>query len=236
MFARALICLWIALTAGSSRAYGTDDDDPANVVTVPTGTPLTIDGTLSESEWQHAAGVGDEDLEIRASHIDDYLQIGVRAPSLGVASICIFQDPRVYVFHASAALGRAAYRKNGEHWELEQGFEWRVRTTELDAEAAAQRDAHRDEHGWIASTSSMGTPGETEFQIASMYLSGAGTRLAVGVALLESGTMTIMGWPLGPEEDGSTQRAVIAGPLPDRTTFDVGHWATVKVAPSLETD
>lgn len=232
---RIWICLCTALAAGLSPAHGSERNDPVTVV-VPPGASLSIDGTWSEGEWRHAARVSNGDLQIRASHAEGYLQIGVRAPSLGVASICIVQGQRVYVLHASAALGRAVYRNRGEHWELDEGFEWRVRTTALDAEAAAERETHRDEHGWVASTSRMGTRGEVEFQIASTYLNGEGTRLAVGVLQLGDGAMTILGWPFGADQDGSTQHAVIAGPLPEKANFHVEGWVTVTLAEERTAD
>lgn len=200
---------------------------PAQSVEVPAGSPIHIDGTWSEDEWQPAVSAGAGDLALRLNHAEGDLQVGVRAPSLGVASVCLLQDQRVYVFHASAALGRAVYRRGREEWELEEGFVWRVRTTEQSAEANAERNAHRNEHGWVASTARMGTAGESEFQIASEYLSPGGTRLAVGAFLLGDGAPTIAGWPFGPEQDGSTRQAVIAGPLPERTVFNVDEWITV---------
>jgi len=117
----------------------------------PSGGVITLDGTLASEEWEGATRVEGE-AELFLSMQEDVLQIGVRAPEMLVASLCVLRDETVFVLHASAALGRASYVQEPEGWRLQEPFEWELRTTELTEAAQAERSAYLDANGWVATT------------------------------------------------------------------------------------
>jgi hypothetical protein len=183
---------------------------------------VTVDGTIDASEWPAPRGP-DAAVEISISEAAGYLQIGLRTVPLFVASVCVARGDTVRVFHASSALGRATYVRHGEEWRLTEGFEWRVRRTDLGTDADRERLEHRARYGWIANTVAMGAPGETEFQIDTAFAARSMSRIAVGFMLAGSDPATI-GWPEGLDDDGCMLRSVIAGPLPESVYFRPERW------------
>ena len=194
------------------------------VIALPPGGPIEVDGVVASGEWSRAATVGLGDLEMRFQHASGTLEVGLRTPPLFVASICVQIADEVHVFHASSALGHAVYARGNGGWELVQPFEWRLRAGESE-HAEAARVAHLQRFGWVATTVTVGRAGETEFRIGRAFVDATeGIRLAVGLLLQGEGGI-VAGWPMDAGADGCTQRATVAGPLPDRIGFDLANWA-----------
>lgn len=202
-------------------------------IDVPRGPAVTVDGRWDETEWSGAAIRGEEGFEVAFLATEGLLQIGIRSSPVFVASLCVERGEEVHIFHASSALGHAVYVREaeGDGWRLSRNFEWRLRKKDLGSEPEAERKKHRSEHGWVASTIEMDRPDSpVEFQIASSYFSGGPARAAVGL-LLRGESPSVDGWPLGADEDGCTTRSVIAGPLPERATFDTSRWGILSIRP-----
>lgn len=217
------IAAWLIVTAASPHL--TEPQDTA--IEVPHGSLVVVDGSWNDEEWMPATERRTADGRIALNHADGYLQIGLQTPSSLVASLCVQKGDTVHVFHASSALGRATYVRQDGEWSLIEGFEWRLRRTDLSAAAARERSEHRARFGWVASTAGMGTAGQTEMQIDTMYLSGDDARLAVGL-LVAGDEPEVSGWPQMAAADGCTSRAVIAGPLPDRVLFMPERWVRLR--------
>jgi len=210
----------IALAAMAGPAAGQSDS-----LLVRPSPAIVIDGTVDPEEWRSATWFGSETVQLAIGEADGHLQVAIRSGPIFVANLCVASGDTVDVFHASAALGRVRYVREGTDWRLTGPFEWRMRATELDAATVRERETHRRSQGWIGSTARMGTPGETELQISSAFFP-RGARIALGLLLAERGGI-VGGWPLEEGADGCTLRATIAGPPPERAQFQIDKWPRV---------
>jgi len=94
-------------------------------IDVPLGPAPTVDGTLSEGEWQ---GAYEERMlgggELNFLHDGTYLYIGIDAGARGMGSLCVSRGDRVEVLHSSAALGGRYYQRAAEYWSLVEETDW----------------------------------------------------------------------------------------------------------------
>src|SRR5687768_2738866 len=65
--------------------------------------------------------------EVTLRRDGEYLRVSVTGPRAGLASLCVGDDSRVRILHASAAVGEAVYERDGERWTLKSGFDWKLR-------------------------------------------------------------------------------------------------------------
>lgn len=71
-------------------------------VVVPQGAPVTIDGTWEYAEWSDRT-LGDPTLTLSVHEAAGYVQIGLRAAPLLVASLCLARGDTVDILRASSA-------------------------------------------------------------------------------------------------------------------------------------
>ena len=155
--------------------------------------------------------------EVVLMHSPDEVLVTVRGSRAGLASVCLGDDRRVEVLHASAALGTAVYERDGDVWRLKAGFDFVVRET---AGADARR-AHLERHGWLANVSRAGTPWR-EFEIRL----SPGRRF-LGVTFLGTDDPTSVSyWPASMDEACRAPR-LLQGYLETETRFQPETWARV---------
>jgi hypothetical protein len=177
-----------------------------------------IDGRIAAEEWSGASkhsltGGGDLYLLVR----DDVLYVGVRGPAAGLASLCVAAGDRVRILHASAAVGEAAYERNGQTWVRCTEFSWALRDAPLGGPTDADRTAFVEKYGWLATASASGAP-EREFRIPRAGLA------AIGVTFLSTnGGMGVSYWPDTIDDDCRTP-AVLMGSVPATATFHPERW------------
>jgi hypothetical protein len=205
---------------------------PAGSVTVsvPRGEPPVIDGRLSPGEWERAATESLADgSELAFTYSEGFLYLAIRANTseLIVGNVYLDRGEEIVLLHASAALGTAVYRREGERWRLERDFVWRCRDTSSSPAAQDERAAFLREEGWVATNSRIGTPNELEYRIE---MSGERLRLALNY-IAASRTDVKVPWPDG-LADGSVQPT--PGGLPEQLDFSPGDWATLELMPPGE--
>jgi hypothetical protein len=203
-------------------------DSEKETIPVPAGTSPVIDGTITTEEWQGARrelfSDGSELLLLR--HEDDlYLGIRAKGQAMIAGNIFINRGDRITILHASAALGTAEYRKDGEDWRIVRNFSWRCRRTDSGKEAMAERDAFFREEGWIASTSRMGTPEELEFRIQR---AAGPLRLAMDFLRASDPTVKVP-WPAALDDDCLKPTP---GGLPTTLRFAPEKWAMIGSPPT----
>jgi hypothetical protein len=121
-------------------------------------------------------------------------------------------------------LGSARYV--GDSCVSTSGFVWSLRSTSGAPAPVAAHARYLEDHQWVVHTVDNGRPGEAEFRV-SRELPGSGeVRIAVGL-MLAGDDPEPRGWPMGPDEDGCTQRSTIAGPIEERLHFDPRVWTSV---------
>jgi hypothetical protein len=187
----------------------------------PRGPSPVIDGTITAEEWKGARRESFSDgSELFLLRLGEELFLGIRARTEGLIAGNVYVESvdGVTIHHASAALGTAVYRKNGDVWRLVRNFSWRCRGAGADDAAEAEREAFFREEGWIASTSWMGVRHELEYRIRTGI---SPVRLAV-VSLRASDPNVRIRWPADLEDD--CVKPTPKG-LPPTLSFDPDKWA-----------
>jgi len=197
----------------------------ADLISVPQGQPVAIDGEMSSGEWDGARVERFSDgSEILMVYSDGYLYLGIRSstPEMIGGNIFIDRTDEIAILHASAALGTAIYVKGTGSWEQSQEFIWRCRKTGNGQAAQAERDAFLEEEQWAAANSRTGTPNELEYQIK---VKGDTVRLAANL-LRSSDPGARIPWPSDLKDDCILPTP---GGLPDELHFAPDTWATVRL-------
>ena len=191
------------------------------IVEVPAGVSATIDGILSEGEWDDAMVIEvDVSRRLYLMHSDGYLFLGIESAAMGTGSICVMQDDEIAILHASAALGTAVYAREGQAWRRVRHFSWCCR----ESSPGPRQVQHLQEEGWLASIGYMGVAAEMEYQIA---LPGSGLSMAV-VHLTGSSQASTLHWP--PELDDDCLWMVGSGGPQERMLFSPETWPLIIVA------
>lgn len=189
------------------------------------GEPPTIDGIISESEWDQAnVETYADGSELMLMRSNGWLYLAIRASGrdLIVGNVYLLHGDQISIHHASAALGTALYQQGVVAWERTQSFTWRCRDTGSSEAAQADRAIFLEEEGWLAGNSRMGTPNELEYQIAlTDELS------ALAVVFLQGEEPILHSYPIGLEDD-SVQ--VFASGIPEQMQLTTQLWAKISLA------
>ena len=138
------------------------------LLTIPQGTTVTIDGVINPLEWDAARIETFADgSELLTMHDGEYLYLAIRGTTeeMIAANIYIKENEKVIIHHSSAALGTAVYQSAENGWLKTQDFHWQCRATDNSEVSQAERSAFLEQEGWLAANSRRGTPNELEYQI-----------------------------------------------------------------------
>jgi hypothetical protein len=197
-------------------------------VSVPRGHAPVLDGVLSPAEWNEARRIPLHDGgEILLQVADGNLYVGLRRAKLAVGNICLDRGDEVAVLHSSAALGTAVYVRAGTSWKLQRSFDWKCRLEPNVGPDAlqAQRKTFLGKEHWLASTATMGTPGEMEYQIAMPTSS-----LRLAISSIQVADKAIASWPLALGDD-CRNPDLLGGDHIEATRFSPLEWITVHAGP-----
>jgi len=234
-FGFKIVCLTIVLSgiltacASGMIPAPTATEIPASptpaglVISVPNGSPPTLDGTMSADEWSDAKReLLFDGSELLMKHHEGYLYLGIRAnaPGMIVGNIFVNHGDRVSILHSSAALGTAIYEKSADGFQQTQDFVWRCRSASNSPSAQAERDAFLQQEGWVADNSHMGTPQELEYKIV---MPNGTLRLVVTFTPASDVSVRIY-WPPGLANDSIEPPQ---GEFPTTMQFSPSRWATV---------
>src|SRR5262245_15744570 len=87
-----------------------------------TGAPI-IDGKATDAEWKGAWRSSQGDTTLFLQHDGEDIYAAVKSPAPAITSIYIARADELKVLHASAAIGDAVYRRNGQGaWRLQSKF------------------------------------------------------------------------------------------------------------------
>jgi hypothetical protein len=106
-----------------------------------------------------------------------------------------------------------------------------MRNPDLDDQANDERRAYLTQHGWVASTSTMGGGLVQELQISLAQLNDS-TRIAVAFFAMEGDSGHVVAWPgtVSPG-DGCRNDRLVRGFVPPDLPFEPGDWATLALDP-----
>lgn len=178
----------------------------------------SLDGTIGDDEWAGAHRVPMSPRgELLAQTAGGVLWLAQRGESPILGSLCLANEEKVVVLHASAALSSAVYRRGNEGgWRLERGFSWCCR------QGGDELAALIAEEGWGANVVHDGTPGEMEYRIDVAKLLGDGPVHFAAVALdFDAGELLTA--PAG-LDDGCADDTLVRGETPETERFAPESW------------
>ncbi len=195
------------------------------IVAVPQNAPPTLDGAISDGEWENAAKERFSDgSELFLMYSEGNLYVAIRAtpPDMIVGNIFVERGKDIAILHSSAALGTAIYTPGDRSWERIQEFDWRCRSTSESASAKVERDAFLQDEGWLANNSYMGDPNELEYKIA---IPEGNTRLAV-TFIRANDLQRRVYWPANLEDDCTVPSP---GGIPSSLNFAPETWGLLEI-------
>ena len=214
------LSLVIILSAFVISAKSAKSD--SSITEVPRGSTVTIDGKMNEDEWKDALT---QDLKnggsIKLKHDGEFLQIGLQGGKTGLSHVYLTDGKDVFVLHASAALGMAVYRKEGEVWNPTQKFKWELRDQSTNIEASS---SYLKANGWLASVSAM-TATDREYKVSVKFKEGDNFRL---VAVYYNNPISPQFFPQTIADDTLKQQ-LLFGSEPTKLSFKTEQWATLKL-------
>lgn len=152
----------------------------------------------------------------------DDLHVTVTGPRAGLASLCVGDESRVRILHASAAVGEATYERSADRWALKSGFEFKLRDTRTGPPAEADRAQYLSSMGWVANASRTGDPVRTFIVHLSERIRFVGiTFLTIGDA------MAVSHWPASIDDDCRAMK-IAQGYLPDSAQFRPAGWHRIQ--------
>jgi hypothetical protein len=159
--------------------------------------------------------------QAKFSRTDGVLHISLEMRDRGIASIFVRSRDRLYVLHASAALGTGIYTCKGEEWRRVQAFAYRCR----DNGDNTCRTAFRKDDGWIANVARGGA--DRHFEIDLARFAAADTQsLQIAVTYLVTMPPMPHVWPPGVSDDTGKLR-IQQGFLPEIIDVRPERWISV---------
>ena len=160
--------------------------------------------------------------EVALRQNGDDLRVTVTGPRSGLASLCVGDESRVRILHASAAIGEAAYERSAEQWVLKSKFEFKLRDTRTGPPSEADRTQYLSTMGWVANASRTG-------DVTRTFTVHLGERIRyLGVTYLATDEpMALSHWPAS-MDDGCREMKIAQGYLPDTAQFRPAGWHRIK--------
>ena len=186
---------------------------------------VATDGRIEASEWAGAREVQADGLRVRLGRRGDVLAVAVELAGDGISSLLVGAGDRVWVLHASAAIGTGEYRcaADGACTRTRQ-FDYRCRDPS-DAPAAVRcRSEFRSADGWVANVEPSANR-TREFLIDLRRFGAAGTPLTLAVTGLVLPDQA-RSWPAGKDDAGSVK--LQQGYLEERMRFTPRKWFMIE--------
>jgi hypothetical protein len=179
-----------------------------------------VAAVLAAQATNPAAMIGGGEFSIRK--IGDELHVVVTGPRAGLASLCVADDSRVRILHASAAVGEATYERSAAAWLLKSTFDFKLRDSRRDGPPTdADRSQYFNVMGWVANTSNAGNP-RREFRIRSKDVR------FLGISFMTTDEPMAVSYFPSSMRDDCTSLKVAQGYLPERAEFQPATWHRIE--------
>ena len=186
---------------------------------------VVADGRIDPAEWAGARQVSVEGMRVRLGRRGDVLAVAVELERPGISSLLVGTADRVWVLHASAALGTGEYRCAADGTcTRTRGFQFTCRDPSSAPAAKACREEFRSAEGWIGNVSPSGAR-TREFLIDLGRFGTPGTPLGLvvtGLVLPDQDKR----WPEGDDEAGTVK--LQQGYLEERMRLSPRSWFAVR--------
>ena len=225
---RALVALLLSACAVSAPSPASNVTPLAVVVPELAGA-VVADGVLQSEEWAGAEEVRTSSGSIRLGLSGKVFAIAVELEAPGIATVLLAHGSRVWLLHASAALGTAQYTcsTTGSCTRVRK-FAFSCREMPPAPGAAGCRSTFRDQWGWVANVQASGAR-VREFLIDTERFVPPGQPLQVVVTALRLPDRPQQ-WPLVADDSASLE--LQAGNLPDTVTLTPRAWVALVAGPA----
>jgi hypothetical protein len=229
---KSLLCIVPVLVLFMITILMADEDNSIdNLVVVVQGKVPTIDGVISENEWNDASVLnleGDAHIYLKHDEVNLYI-----ATDCAVGNFFIIIDERMYVFHASYSLGMAVYDYNDTYhlWSCTKEYFWELRHPQIRNKSKEERQKliyqYMRDNGWVASTVPMAKEEHNEMVIS---LNRLGINPMLGTQVKELFPIlishTTFHWPIKDRASGSIN-SLIGGSCPEIIELDYLNWGRI---------
>lgn len=182
---------------------------------------LALAVAAMSAQTSRASMIGGGDVLV--SKDGDVWRVVVTGARAGLASLCIADDRRVRILHASAAVGVGTYLRDGASWSLQAGFDFKLRDgNQGQSPTEAERRDYFTTMGWVANADSTGTR-PREFLIRD----AADIRFLGVTFLSTSEPMAVSHWPETMDDDCRAMK-VAQGYLAPAAAFRPERWHHLK--------
>ncbi len=192
--------------------------------------PFVIDGVLNDAGWQVESW---NEPRVVKREDADYVYFGIHSNILTTIHLYLKQGDEIHVLHASASLGRAVYRQEGETWKVTEKFVWEVRDPairhhfDLPMSYGDDAAAYLAKNQWLANTVLMGEINQGEFRISKDYLRKHGPIHAISFNMRnpETGKRQVAHYPKDAEIAPLAEEALLLrGETPEQVSFNPKGW------------
>ena len=184
---------------------------------------IVADGRIDPAEWAGAREISVEGMRVRLGRRGDVLAVAVQLERPGISSLLVGTADRVWVLHASAALGTGEYRCAADGTcTRTRGFQFTCRDPSNAPAAESCRKEFRSAEGWIGNVSPSGA--KTREFLIDLRRFGSGVPLGLvvtGLVLPDQGKR----WPAGDDDAGTVR--LQQGYLEERMRLSPRSWLAV---------
>ena len=185
------------------------------------GAPVQPDGVLTPGEWEGAIQKRLERAQLRIRRSGAQVAVAIEMEASGIATLLVAGSERVWVLHASAALGTGEYRKAADgRWTRVRDFDYGCR----DPVDSACRDSFLAREGWLANVDPHGTRVREFVLLPDRFVGPGQLRIAVTALVLPQSAQT---WPA--TDDAAASLSLQQGFLPETLELKTKRWAVVRL-------
>lgn len=172
------------LTIQSFQIFG-QGTRTANSIMLPKGNAVSIDGIIEKNEWIDAKKIDFKGGGFTLFKCDSsFLYLCIQGDKLGISSVAINTDDKIYILHASASLLTAIYEKNTDTWnQIEEFHSKRYALINKEKDAKEFKRKFLSEFLWFANT--LKIEGKPDFNLKYTY------EYKISIDLLKNGLSKI---------------------------------------------
>jgi hypothetical protein len=181
-----------------------------------------LDGVITHGEYVNAGYYNvNGDGQVLIMKRDQRAYVALFSRDKIWSHVYLYHKDTIHVFHASAALGKVAYVRNGDEWSPRGKFVYTVRDRVYDDALRKKQEAYLKENGWVANNNNTGDGNTLEFCLDLTRWRGEDVRMAF---VFMSDIKKPMFYPSTLKDDTLLEALLYGGDPPEGMRFEIGDW------------
>lgn len=163
------ITITALLLSGLNHFCFAQESIVSSSILIPKGNSVSIDGVMEKNEWTDAKEMDFKGGGFTLFKCDEsYLYLCIQGDKLGISSVAINTDNKIYILHASTSIITAIYEKDKDTWkQLEEFHSERYALIKKEKDAKKFKDKFLSEFLWFANT--LKIEGKPDFNLKYTY-------------------------------------------------------------------